>query len=299
MSFMIKDLLQIGRRRFEEAGCSDPQLDAEILVCHVLGVDKSYLFNHYGEPVMERIGRGYFDLMDLRAEGVPLQYILGTQEFMGLEFEVNPAVLIPRQDTETLVELAMEELRKKRAPLGGLEILDLCTGSGAVAISLACLLKKEVKMKITASDISSGALKMAKRNAVRHKAEKITFVEGDLFAPFEREKKKVLKPKKTFDLIIGNPPYIPTGVLPTLQREVREHEPALALDGGEDGLQLQKRILKEAPKYMKKEGLLMLEIGHDQGEAMSDMAESYSLYTNIKVEKDLAGHDRVFIATVR
>ncbi|MGI6751592.1 MAG: peptide chain release factor N(5)-glutamine methyltransferase [Anaerovoracaceae bacterium] len=299
MSYMIKDLLQIAQLRFKEAGCSDPRLDAELLLCHVLDVDKSFLFTHYGDTVMERFGRGFFDLMDLRADGVPLQYLLGNQEFMGLNFEVSPAVLIPRQDTETLVELAMEEIRKRRKSFRKLEILDICTGSGAVAISIARLLGDQVKMRITASDISSPALKMAKRNAIKNKVEKIIFVEGDLFSPFVREKGETVKPKKTFDLIIGNPPYIDTDVLPTLQREVREHEPMLALDGGEKGLQLLKRILKEAPNHLNKNGAMMLEIGHDQGEAMIEMAESYNIYTEIRVEKDLAGRDRVFIAYAR
>lgn len=299
MSYMINDLIRIAHKRFEEAGCPDPRLDAELLLCHVLDVDRSFLFTHYGDTVMERFGRGYFDLMDLRADGVPLQYLLGSQEFMGLDFGVSPAVLIPRQDTETLVELAMEELRKKKKPMKRLEVLDICTGSGAVAISIARLMGNEVKMKITASDISSAALKMAKKNAEKNMVKKIEFLEGDLFSPFIRSKGDTSKPKKAFDFIIGNPPYIPTEVLPTLQREVREHEPMIALDGGDDGLSIIKRILKEAPNHLKNEGILMLEIGHDQGAAMMEMAESYNVYDNIRIKKDLAGHDRVFIASAR
>lgn len=291
MSMMIKELLAVARSRLTDAGCLDPALDADILLCHTIDRDKTYLVLHYAEQQDDRICEEYFQLVDTRAEGTPVQYITGKQEFMGLPFQVNPHVLIPRQDTETLVECALMELAGRKSPLGGFRILDLCCGSGAIAVSIACHTKSK-KLKIFASDVSEDALKTAKANAVQnHAAGTIQFIQGDLFEPFPKNRKG--KGKRQFDLIASNPPYIPASVLPTLMREVREHEPMIALDGGPSGLDFYERILAEAHNHLRDEGVLLLEIGCDQAAAVAAIAEAAGGYGPAEVIKDLAGRDRV------
>ena len=294
MSLLIRDLLQMAEQRFELEGCSDPKLDAELLLCYYLQKDRSYLFLHYGDEMEDRHCQGFLELCDRRASGVPLQYITGVQGFMGLEFKVNESVLIPRQDTELLVESALEELVNRKAPLGGFEILDLCTGSGAVGISLYKQAERfRIKTKITASDISKEALSVARENAGRNGAEKLCFVQGDLFEPFPKDRKG--RGKKRFDLIVSNPPYIPSAVIPTLQREVKDHEPVLALDGGTQGLDFYSRILPESRAYLKPGGALLLEIGHNQGEALVSMAGEDEFWQPAEIRRDLNGKDRVCI----
>ncbi len=272
-------------------GCMSPRLDAEVLLCHTLQVDKSFLFAHFGDPLDDRRCEQYFKLIDERAARRPVAYILGSQEFMGLSFSVDERVLIPRPDTETLVEQALELLSQERQPLGGFEVLDLCTGSGAIAISLACLLPGR-KLKVTASDLSEEALAVARENAERNKVENmVSFVGGDLYEGIPRSRKGV--PKKRFDLITANPPYVRNDVLPTLQREIVEYEPSMALLGGADGLDFYRRIIGEAPDFLKKNGALLLEIGHDQGAALLKLIEEEGGYQDARVRKDLAGNDRV------
>lgn len=296
MGLMIKELLTVAERRLSNASCMDARLDAEILLCDLLQKDRSFLFVHVGDDLDDRRCDLYFETIDIRASGKPLQYILGSQEFMGLRFKVNENVLIPRQDTETLVEIAVEYLKKEKSPLGGFEVLDLCCGSGAIGISLAYYLES-VKVKITATDYSKKALGVAKENAAGYRpARGISFLQGDLFEPFPRNKKG--KGKKQFDLIVSNPPYIRSDVIPTLQREVALFEPMLALDGGEDGLDFYRRIVLDAEAYLKKSGLLLLEIGHDQAEAVRRLLEDSGTYEETGVIQDLAGKDRIVWANV-
>ncbi len=297
MSLLYKDILTIAENRFTDEQCLTPRLDAELLLCHMLDRDKSFLFIHYGDYLDEDLCERYFKLVDLRASGMPLQYITGKQEFMGLNFTVNENVLIPRQDTETLVETAIKELEtiksggKALSGLGGISILDLCTGSGAIAVSMA-VHARDKKVKVTATDVSSKALAVAKENAMKNGVGgDIKFFEGDLFSPFKTKKNG--EGKKPFDMILSNPPYIASGVLPTLMREVREHEPLLALDGGKDGIDFYIRILREAPAHLKKGGLLLLEIGFDQGAVVSALAEAAGAYAPATVIQDVAGLDRV------
>lgn len=293
MSMVIKDILAVAQTRFADEGCLDPKLDAELLFLHLLQRDRSYLFIHYGDVLDEKTCEEYFRLVDRRAGGEPVQHILGTQEFMGLTFAVNGDVLIPRQDTELLAETAIEWIKKRKEPFGGYRILDLCTGSGAIAVSLAVRLEGR-KLKITATDISEKALAMARKNAEGNKAAKaIRFLPGDLFAPFPKDRKG--RGKQSFDLIVSNPPYIPTGILPTLMREVRDHEPLLALDGGADGVDFYIRILNEAHWHLKDDGLLLLEIGHDQGAVIRALAEAAGAYAPAEIRQDLAGHDRLAV----
>ena len=201
---------------------------------------------------------------------------------MGLRFYVDESVLIPRQDTELLVETALELLKEMKKPaLGSIEVLDLCTGSGAIAVSLGYYAPK---IKVTATDISPAALTTAKKNAAGYK-QSINFLEGDLWTP--------IKKKKQFDMICSNPPYIPSDVIPGLMREVKDHEPILALDGGPEGLDIYGRIFEKAGDHLKAQGVMLLEIGHDQGEAICRMAEDHGFTCEIR--KDLAGHDRTAV----
>ncbi|MCF0150737.1 MAG: peptide chain release factor N(5)-glutamine methyltransferase [Firmicutes bacterium] len=217
-------------------------------------------------------------LLAERLSGRPLQYILGSTEFMGLEFLVDERVLIPRQDTELTAETAAQWLQA-REDGKGLTALDLCTGSGALAVYLKAAFPR---LKVTAADISPDALEVAGRNARRNGCS-VRFVQSDLFSAVE----------ESFDLIVTNPPYIPAGDIPGLMREVRDHEPHLALNGGDDGLDLVRLILQQAPEHLTAGGLLLMEIGHQQGEAVAALAAQTGAYEQISVKKDLNGLDRM------
>lgn len=291
MSLIIKELLQIGESALTKAGCMDPRIDAELLMMFLLKMNKQQLFIKSPNMLDEKTCDAYFKLVDTRAEGTPVQYITGEQEFMGIRFVVNENVLIPRQDTETLVEEAINAVKAtalggRKAPRGGWQILDLCCGSGAIGVSI-CKLVSDAK--VTAADISGKALAVAKENAHNAGVAKLMkFMEGDLFCPLQ---KGIGKAK--FHMILSNPPYIQREVIPALQREIVEHEPLMALDGGEDGLDFYRRIITEAPDYLRPDGLLFLEIGYDQGAAVCALAEDTERLDDIRIIKDLAGHDRV------
>lgn len=291
MSLIIKELLQIGESALQKAGCMDPKIDAEILMCHMLSFNKTQLFIKSPSLLDEKSCEEYFKLIDIRAGGMPVQYITGVQEFMGIPFKVNENVLIPRQDTETLVEevisMLQKGLRNIKKPSGGYQVLDLCCGSGAIGVSLC---KHVNNVKVTAADISKKALEVAKENAQRAGVEKrIRFAESDLFGSL----RKGLGGSK-FHLIVSNPPYIESSVIPTLQREVALHEPMLALDGGEDGLDFYRRIFADAPSYLRKNGMLYLEMGHNQAAALTALALETGKFEDIRIIRDLAGLDRVF-----
>lgn len=283
-------LVKEGEYRLAKAFCMDAKIDAEELYCFLTGLDKVGLFLRANEEVDEETEKKYMELIDKRVQRIPLQHITGTQEFMGHTFKVDPHVLIPRQDTETLVEEAaktiqntparkltfMEKLRGSKE----WDVLDLCCGSGAIGISLAKICSN---IKVTASDISPEAIAVAAENAASLRA-KIKFVEGDMFKPFNGKK---------FDMIVTNPPYIRTAMISILQEEVKNHEPLAALDGGRDGLNFYRIIVKEAAEHLKPEGFLMMEIGHDQGEDLRKMLKDDGRYTPAEVIKDLPGKDRV------
>lgn len=274
----------------------DAKIDAEELYCFLTGMDKVALFLRANEEVDPETEKKYFDLIARRAERIPLQHITGMQEFMGHTFKVSPDVLIPRQDTETLVEEAARTIQntpkekltfmEKLRGVKEWEVLDLCCGSGAIGISLAKICSN---IKVTASDISSAAIKVATENADNLRA-KIKFVEGDMFAPHAGKK---------FDMIVSNPPYIRTAMISILQEEVKTHEPLGALDGGRDGLEFYRIIVDQAADYLKPGGLLMLEIGHDQGEDLRKMLKDDGRYTPAEVIKDLPGKDRVVKCKLR
>lgn len=287
MSLIIKELIQIGEAALTKAGCMDPRIDAELIMMFLLKMDKQQLFIKSPTLLDEKTCEGYFKLIDIRAGGTPVQYITGEQEFMGISFKVNESVLIPRQDTETLVEEIMQDFKTAaQAPRGGWQVLDLCCGSGAIGVSLCKLLKD---VKATASDISGKALGVARDNAQSAGVVKLMkFVESDLF----NDMRKGIGGAK-YHVIASNPPYIRRDVIPALQREIVEHEPLLALDGGVDGLDFYRRIASEAPEFLKPAGKLYLEIGHDQGEAVCGLLDETGFFNDITVVRDLVGHDRV------
>ena len=276
----LQTIYREGKEQLELSGVPDADLDAWYLLEFVTGISKA---RYYGNPeagMEEEEVLRYRDVIRQRAERIPLQHITGEQEFMGFSFQVNEHVLIPRQDTETLVEEALGVLKPK------MEILDLCTGSGCILLSLLKLGEKQgiAGLKGTGADISREALKVAKENGRRLEipGDQLAWVRGDLFEKLEGP----------FDLLVSNPPYILSGELSGLQEEVRLHDPALALDGHEDGLYFYRRIAAEAGKYLRDGAFLMLEIGWDQGEAVRGLLEAAG-YQEVEVKKDLSGNDRV------
>lgn len=284
MSMPVKEILQLADRRLKDAGVADHSRDSKSLYCWLMHIPESRLILEYQNIIQDLNCEKYFSLIDRRAAGEPLQYIIESQAFMGLTFSVSPDVLIPRQDTESLVEYALDKV-KARAK-GTWEILDLGCGSGAIGISMARLFSRS---RVTCADIRPEALVKAKENAEQNGLSgKIKFVESDMFQAFQK-KWRDLK----FDLILSNPPYIPTAVIPTLQREIRDHEPLSALDGGEDGLDFYRIIAKDAPRHLRAGGLLILEIGFDQREAVSHLLEEGGYFEEIESARDLAGLDRI------
>ncbi len=276
-------LLTEGTRTLELSGNPDAKTDAQQLLLAAFHLDMvHFLLNRMQElpenEVNQSCTRLYHKMIEKRRKRFPLQQILGCTEFMGLNFFVNKHVLIPRQDTETLVELVLEEQKAVEK-----SVLDVCTGSGCIAISLAV---KGGYRSVTATDISEEALMVARKNAAFLECEeRMAFYQGDLFGALPEGIPK-------FDIITSNPPYIPTAVIRTLEPEVREHEPMLALDGTEDGLHYYRRIAAEAGRYLNSGGSIYLEIGHDQGEAVSGILNSAG-FSDVHVCKDLPGKDRV------
>lgn len=296
MSLLVKEMLTMGEKQLMDSDIADATRDCKILYCYMMDIPFSKIILEYQEVLQDRLCDKYFELIDRRSKGEPVQYIMGSQEFMGLEFIVNENVLIPRQDTETLVEDALEiintgTLRGEDMDVKRKEwdILDLCTGSGAIGVSLARIANK---VNVTCSDISEGAIKVAKENAQKHGvAKSVKFEQGDIFKPFSKHFRK-----QKFDMIISNPPYIKSSIIPTLQKEVCEHEPLSALDGGESGLDFYERIVSGVGSHLRKSGVLLLEIGHDQGEAVSGLLSRNGEFTSIRVLKDLANRDRIVFA---
>lgn len=277
----IKEYLKKASAQLKNAGIDAPAFEAGVIVCHAQKISKAYLYAH-SELELTQAEIAKLDmLLEQRAERRPLQYILGWTEFMSLPFEVGPNVLIPRQETELLVEKCIELARENfKVP----EILDLCTGSGCIGISIAKFLETS---RVTASDISSYALEIAKRNAKNIGVDnRMNFKCGDLFGSLDKSKK--------FDLIVSNPPYIETHTIEGLQAEVRDYEPRIALDGGSDGLDIYRRIAKEAPDFLNSGGYLIMEIGYNQGHSVTSLLSEH--YRNIETVKDIEDNDRMVIA---
>ena len=267
-----REAIELGTDILSSARIDNPDLDAWYLLQMVCKIERSFFYLHEDEEILPEEQREYEIAVKKRAERIPLQYIIGEQEFMGLNFKVNSNVLIPRQDTETLVEEALKICRP------GMKVLDLCTGSGCIIISI---LKNAPGVMGVAADISKQALLVAKENGKAYELD-IEWIRSDLFDHISAK----------FDLIVSNPPYIPTKDIAGLMPEVRDFEPFDALDGHEDGLYFYRKIIAESEKYLNSEGSLYLEIGYDQGEAVSDLMKQAG-YTEVEVVKDLAHLDRV------
>ncbi|MBO4901228.1 MAG: peptide chain release factor N(5)-glutamine methyltransferase [Lachnospiraceae bacterium] len=262
-----------GAESLQSAGVPDAEPDARLLLEYVCHTDRNTLYAHGDLPVGSEMGELYERLIGRRMKRVPLQHILGTQEFMGLSFVVNEHVLIPRQDSECLVEEAMLFVKD------GDRVLDLCTGSGCILLSIMCY---KNGIEGVGTDLSKEALEIARLNA--EKLEKpALFIESDLFGQLE---------EKPFHAIVSNPPYIRTDVIPTLEPEVKDHEPFCALDGGSDGLVFYRKIIATAPQFLLPGGMLLLEIGYDQGEAVSGLMRENG-FGDVTVVQDLTGNDRV------
>ena len=268
-----REAIVSGEKSLCEAGIADARNDAWLLLTMACKIDHTYYYMHIDEEMPEELQHEFEVLIKKRAERVPLQYITGEQEFMGMTFHVNSNVLIPRQDTETLVEEALKVVKP------GMKVLDMCTGSGCVLISI---LKNVHGTGGYGYDISKQAINVAKENAKLN----------DVPAIFERSNLFEDVADETFDVIVSNPPYIRSDEIPFLMPEVSEFEPHEALDGKEDGLFFYRKIIEESRAYLQKNGVLLFEIGYDQGEAVSELMTKAG-YSQVVVKKDLAGLDRI------
>lgn len=274
----INEILKKGIEVLRDNNIEDCTLKARMILSYIINQPKEYIMIHSDEEINEIDEKEFWNKIERLKNNEPIQYILNHQEFMGFNFFVDSNVLIPQPDTEILVE---ETLLISKKINNKLNILDLCTGSGAIAVALSNLLKD---VKVYASDISKEALEIAKRNAEKNNAT-INFIESDLFEKFANIEK--------FDIITSNPPYIKTDVINELAEEVK-HEPIIALDGGQDGLYFYKKIIKQAKKYLKANGYLVLEIGYDQKNEVIQLLENEN-YKNIYSKKDLGGNDRIIV----
>ncbi len=272
----INDLIKVGVKSLKEKEIEEPILKMRLLIASVLNRSKEYIIAH-GENEIDSLKlEEIYNKMKMLEEYVPIQYITNKQEFMQLNFFVNENVLIPRSDTEILVEEIIENYKNKEV-----KILDLCTGSGCIAISL----KKYIEnSKVYAIDISEEALNIAKQNAMNNETD-ITFIKSDMFSNIKEEK---------FDIIVSNPPYIKTEVIKKLDKEVKK-EPLIALDGGNDGLYFYKKIIEEGYKFLNEEGKIFFEIGYDQKEDIINLINNNNKYELIKTKKDLENNDRIIV----
>lgn len=276
-----RECYEQGCRTLQAAGIEEAALDARLLLETVCGTDRNDLLVHGEQPVAPEAEEKYLNWIRQRAEHIPLQQLTGEQGFMGLTFNVNEHVLIPRQDTEILVEEVLKELHD------GMRVLDMCTGSGCILLSL---LHYSNDCEGLGVDLSAEALEVAGRNVLKvltpEKAEHAHLLQSDLFEKVEGK----------FEIIVSNPPYIASAEVEKLMPEVRDHEPRMALDGTEDGLYFYRRIIEEAGKYLVSSGMLFFEIGYDQGQAVSELMRTEG-YCEVQVVQDYAGLDRVVFGT--
>lgn len=275
----IKETLRKGMIKLKSNGVDEPNLKARLLMQYILNKPRQYLLIYDNQTLTLRQEVDYFKAIKKVSLGMPIQHITHSQEFMKLDFYINEDVLIPRADTECLVE----EVIKIAKRINAKEILDLCTGSGAISVSIAKYIENS---KITALDISQKALKVAKVNAKNNGVEnQIKFVQSDLFENLKTEK---------YDIIVSNPPYIKSNVIKTLDKQVQK-EPVIALDGGKDGLDFYRKIVKRAYEYLKYNGYLCLEIGYDQKSEVIKLIENERKYRDTYSKRDLYGNDRVIL----
>lgn len=278
-TWTIGRILTWTRQYLGKKGVENPRLDAEVLLSHILGKDRLYLYVNFDQPLQPRELGAFRETVKQRALRMPVAYITGHKEFMGLDFVVDTNVLIPRPDTEILVETALEKLKVLEEP----RIADIGTGSGAIIVSI---LKKHAGALGTAVDISAKALSVARNNAVKHAVDdRLECIIGDLLDPLKG---------KLFDAILSNPPYIPAPDIPGLAPEVKK-EPRLALDGGADGLNYYRRLLNDGAALLKPQGFMMLELGIGQAKVLPELVTGTAKLTIEKIVKDYGGVDRVAV----
>lgn len=280
----IKEVIEEGKNALSKNNIEDNVIITRELLAFVLGVEKQYLVIHLEDELNARDYIKFKENINEIIEGKPLQYITKNQEFMGLNFFINENVLIPQPDTEIIVEETLKKCKDLIQKNGKIRILDLCTGSGAIAVSLSNFLGD--KAEVYASDISTKALEVAKHNNEKNSTN-VIFTESDLFENIQEQK---------FNIIVSNPPYIRSDVINNLSKQV-QNEPHLALDGGEDGLEFYKKIIEQACNYIEN-GYLILEIGYDQKEDVENLLKDNKNYSEIKTIQDLSGNDRCVVAKV-
>lgn len=276
MEVLVKDIIAQAIRQLDAAGIIESYTDSWLLAEDILHITKHDLLLRPELSVNEDLSKKYFEAVRMRTKHIPLQHITGHQQFMDYDFLVNKDVLIPRPETELLVE-------KIVSYIGSLpvKVLDMCTGSGCIAISVDKMCENAM---VDAADISDKALKVAKKNNIRNKSH-VTFIKSNLFDNI----------KEKYDIIISNPPYISTGDIETLMEEVKDYEPRLALDGSDDGLKFYREICEQLDNYLNENGKIFFEIGYNQGEEVSDLLRNKH-FNHIQVLKDLSGNDRMVIA---
>lgn len=277
----IGELLENGSKVLKDNDVDTYILDAQLLLGMVLGKDKIYLITNRDKEVSVKDEKEYLNLIEKRSKKMPIKYILGETEFMGIDLDVEEGVLIPRGDTEVLVEEVLSIINEEDS----LDVCDLCSGSGAIGISLAILRKN---IKVDEIDNYDMPEKVTKSNILKHALEnRVKFIKSNLLS-------EVIKQEKKYDIIVSNPPYIKASEIDNLMDDVKVYEPHIALDGGEDGLVFYRKIIKESKLALKDNGLLAFEIGHDQGESVRRLMDEEG-FSNIRLVKDLAGLDRVLL----
>lgn len=274
--FTYEDLLKKGENELKTSGIADASIDAWYLLEYVTGMSRAAFFLNRTKKVSDKEKIEYRDSINKRKERIPLQHITGKQEFMGLDFYVNENVLVPRQDTECLVENVLPFVENKK-------VLDMCTGSGCIIISLK---KLSENVECSGADISKEALEVALKNAALNNAD-VSFIKSDMFENITEK----------YDIIVSNPPYIRPDVIKTLEPEVREHDPMLALDGGDDGLRFYRILAKEGKEHLVSSGMIVMEIGYDQGKAVKEIFENQG-FKDVLIKKDLCENDRVVMAKI-
>jgi release factor glutamine methyltransferase len=284
VTWTILSLIRWTEERFKKEGVSTPRLDAEVLLASTLACDRVGLYTHFDQPLHPEELAQFKGLIQRRLRREPLAYIIGKQEFWSLDFQVTPDVLIPRPETELLVDEVLKILSQQVQRGENLRILEIGTGSGAISVSLA---KEFPSASYVATDLSEKALRIAKENALQNGVHgQILFLQGDLFHPLDSDWR--------FELILTNPPYIPQGHFPSLEPEVRDFEPRLALDGGIDGLEFFRRVFREIGSFLNPGGWFLSEIGAGQDQEIQTITETNPAFDRIEFLPDLSGIKRVF-----
>lgn len=301
MNKTINECLSIGEKFLIKREYNNPKLESRLLLEYVLDCDRLYIMMNGNLQISDEKYREYENLLEDRSTGRPIQYILGHQEFMGLDFKLNDYVLVPRPDTEILVEYVLDWIKVYKLPQKDkIRILDIGTGSGAIVLSLAYYIKEMgLNVEAWSVDVNDRAIDIARENALNFEIEDcVNIVKSDVFEGLKEFRASLEDENgKIFDIIVSNPPYIPSDVIEGLQKEVRSFEPQNALDGGVDGLDFYRRITRESTEWIKCGGLLAYEIGHDQGLSVSELLKNN--FKNIEIKKDYGDRDRVVAGVYR